>query len=400
MTEINITLEELKNFYVNYHGFYNDSIKTIEDFFNRIPSIQYDPLDVIGRNADLVLFSRIKDYKKEMLHTSLYSSHLLIDGWDKQMGIFESKYFNNYKYIRDKQVKMITKHIKGKGLDYIFEYIPFVIDYIKTNGSSASNKIPLPKVENSTWRHSNTSSIVCDYLYNQGILGISNKKGVIREYDLIENIISFNKQDNYICKDINDFYSWFYKRRISNVGALWNKNGTAWLGSELEKTDLRKIILKYLLDNNELIKLNVENIKEPFYINVEDEKYLFKEINNNKAVFIAPLDSFIWDRKLIKTIFDFDYSWEVYVPVDKRKYGYYVLPVMIGNTFVGRFEPVVTRKGETLTIKNWWWENDYIPTLYDIDLIIDEFKRLSIFLETKNINLKEINKKLDILNKK
>ena len=58
---------------------------------------------------------------------------------------------------------------------------------------------------------------------------------------------------------------------------------------------------------------------------------------------------------MISQLFDFDYSWEVYTPVAKRKYGYYVLPVLYGNKLVARFEPEKHRGGE-LVVKNWWWE--------------------------------------------
>ncbi len=59
-------------------------------------------------------------------------------------------------------------------------------------------------------------------------------------------------------------------------------------------------------------------------------------------------------------LFGFEYKWEVYTPKAKRKYGYYVLPVLFGESFVARFEPVVDREKNTLTILNWWWE-DKVP---------------------------------------
>ncbi|HEX3046986.1 MAG TPA: crosslink repair DNA glycosylase YcaQ family protein, partial [Bacillota bacterium] len=62
------------------------------------------------------------------------------------------------------------------------------------------------------------------------------------------------------------------------------------------------------------------------------------------------------DRELVEKIFGFTYSWEVYLPVEKRKYGYYVLPVLYGDQLVARFEPEVYRGKNPLQIKNWWWE--------------------------------------------
>jgi uncharacterized protein YcaQ len=77
-----------------------------------------------------------------------------------------------------------------------------------------------------------------------------------------------------------------------------------------------------------------------------------------RAAIIAPLDNLLWDRKLVKELFDFEYRWEVYKPVAERQYGYYVLPVLYGDRFVARFEPGKDKQRQALIIKNWWWETD------------------------------------------
>jgi len=80
-----------------------------------------------------------------------------------------------------------------------------------------------------------------------------------------------------------------------------------------------------------------------------------------RAVLIGALDNFLWDRNMLRWIFDFEYIWEVYKPVTNRKYGYYVLPVLYGDRFVARVDPVYDRKERELTLKNWWWENGVQP---------------------------------------
>ena len=72
--------------------------------------------------------------------------------------------------------------------------------------------------------------------------------------------------------------------------------------------------------------------------------------------FIAPLDPLMWDKALIKALWDFQYSWEIYTPVVKRKYGYYTLPILFGDKFVGRIETVADRKESVLRVKDVWWE--------------------------------------------
>ena len=70
----------------------------------------------------------------------------------------------------------------------------------------------------------------------------------------------------------------------------------------------------------------------------------------------------MWDRNLIKALFDFDYKWEIYTPVSRRKYGYYVLPILCGENFAGRVEAVYDKKAQKLTVKNLWYEPAVKPT--------------------------------------
>ena len=74
--------------------------------------------------------------------------------------------------------------------------------------------------------------------------------------------------------------------------------------------------------------------------------------------FIAPLDPLMWDKSLVQEIFDFKYSWEIYTPAVKRKYGYYTLPIIFGDRFIGRIEAVPDKKDKVLQVKGLWWESD------------------------------------------
>ena len=74
-----------------------------------------------------------------------------------------------------------------------------------------------------------------------------------------------------------------------------------------------------------------------------------------KAALLGPLDNLLWDRRLIKTLFDFHYMWEVYTPQDKRVYGSYTLPVLYGDRFVGRMQ--LARKDGALIVESWWPED-------------------------------------------
>ena len=147
-------------------------------------------------------------------------------------------------------------------------------------------------------------------------------------------------------------------RRINSVGMLpISGTGTGWLG--LGNGATIAPVIKQLLKTRKLIEVAVKGIKQHYVINVKDGAVLKRAeqliIKNPKIVFLAPLDNLLWDRKMIKDLFGFEYIWEVYTPLHKRKHGYYVLPILYGDKFIGRFEPV--KKENTLLIKGFWLEN-------------------------------------------
>ena len=77
--------------------------------------------------------------------------------------------------------------------------------------------------------------------------------------------------------------------------------------------------------------------------------------------FLAPLDPFVWDRDFLRALYDFDYVWEVYVPAARRRWGYYVLPMLFGDRLVGRIEPRFDRRAGTLRVLDLWWEDGFDP---------------------------------------
>jgi hypothetical protein len=73
------------------------------------------------------------------------------------------------------------------------------------------------------------------------------------------------------------------------------------------------------------------------------------------------LDPYVWDREFLRSLHGFDYVWEVYVPEAKRRWGYYVLPILYGDRLVGRIEPRIDRKADALRVLGLWWETGFDP---------------------------------------
>lgn len=148
---------------------------------------------------------------------------------------------------------------------------------------------------------------------------------------------------------------WRILRRIGAVGLLWNRPSDAWLNIWGLKTPQRTEMFKELLDEGKILQVSVEGIKDILFCQAEDflliETVLKADTFKPRCELIAPLDCMMWDRKLIRALFGFEYTWEIYTPADKRKYGFYVLPMLYGSSFIGRVEAVADIKKSTLVVK-------------------------------------------------
>ena len=173
---------------------------------------------------------------------------------------------------------------------------------------------------------------------------------------------------------------WRLLRQIGAVGFLWNRPSDALWRC---KTEERNNLFGELENERKVIAAMVDGIKYPLYFRSEDMSLIESIFSNHESKprceFIAPLDPFMWDRKLIITMFEFDYTWEIYTPVVKRKYGHYVLPLLYGERFIGRIEAVADRKAGELVVKNIWYEND-VRVNKNIQSAVDKcFQRFALF---------------------
>jgi uncharacterized protein YcaQ len=124
-----------------------------------------------------------------------------------------------------------------------------------------------------------------------------------------------------------------------------------------------------LVDAGELVPVTVAGVRGDRHVLAGELPLLDEAIRSVAAgeaavasvAFLAPLDPFAWDRDVLRSLFDFDYVWEVYVPAAKRRWGYYVLPILFGDDLVGRIEPRIERRAGAIRVVGLWWEEGFDP---------------------------------------
>jgi hypothetical protein len=135
-----------------------------------------------------------------------------------------------------------------------------------------------------------------------------------------------------------------------------------------------------LITEEAVIPVKVEGIDDMLYCRASDKdmiEFIIKDPHiKNRLEFMAPLDCMLWDRKLIKSIFGFSYKWEIYTVAEQRKYGYYTLPILYGDRFIGRIDMLNDRKNKCLVVKNIWFEvgvKQTVKMMKDIDKCLERF---------------------------
>jgi uncharacterized protein len=362
---IQLTNRQARQFLLLKHGLLDEykfsGKQGVLDFARQVGCIQYDPIDVCGKNAELVLQSRIKGFTKGMLSDLLYVDRSLVDFPDKNLAIIPVKdwpYFERYRQAarqhaqRYPEMVALTAQVRA---------------HIQNHGALSSDDLKLDG--DFSWRSAihwssgnNSTRSVLEQMYSTGELIIHHKKGTRKYYDFAKKYIQPNLlNESEPLEDELEHYKWRVLRRIGAVGLLWNRASDAWLNIWGMKAAQRKEVFRQLLHEARIVTVAVEQMKDVLYCLAEDLPLIEAVLQNQepklRCELIAPLDNLIWDRKLINELFDFDYTWEIYTPAIKRKFGHYVLPLLYGESFIGRVEIIAERKTGTLIVKNVWYEN-------------------------------------------
>ncbi len=326
--------------------------------------IQYDPVDVCGKNAELTLQSRVKGFRKTMLEDLLYRDRMLVDYADKELSIWPAEDWPCFAPYRERS------RLHGAGFPGLQELEREALSYIRSNGPVSSDSLPL---EGEIFWHSSmhwsgnwheksrAARSVLEQLYTDGTLIIHHKSGSRKFYDLAERqldpaLLSAASP----CEDEESFLRWRVLRRIGAVGLLWNKNSPAFLGIPM-KAERRREIFASLEASGDILPVRVEGIKTLFFLRAEDDALMGEVLAGSldrkpRLEFLAPLDPLLWDKALVAALWDFSYSWEIYTPAEKRKYGAYTLPVLWGERFIGRIEAAADRREGILRVKKIWPE--------------------------------------------
>lgn len=344
---------------MQYHHLSDDTAlqdgEDIAAYIRQTGCIQYDPLDVVGRNPDLVLQARCKAYRKGDIEPLLYRDRVLFDVWDKNMSISTVADWSSFERFRRRFLVWCREHQA---------VIDEITDYLRQHESACSSDFAHDVKVDWHYGPQRLAKAALEAMCYAGLAVVHHKKGTRRYYALAETHIPpeyFKMAPPY--RTDEDYYKWGVLRRINAVGLLWNKPSDAWLGINGLKSKERSKAFQTLLEEGIIAEIGVDGIKQPLYMASQQLDLLQAAAaqpsdTTSCARILAPLDNLLWDRRLIADLFGFEYKWEVYTPAAQRKYGYYVLPVLCGSELVARLEMETDLKRSTLVVNRIWLQDD------------------------------------------
>ncbi|MDG0815950.1 winged helix-turn-helix domain-containing protein [Bdellovibrio svalbardensis] len=309
--------------------------------------VQIDTISVIERCHHHILYSRIPDYKKSHLQQAQSKDKTVFEYWTHALAYVATddfKYFINdmkrrkkdpwYSSVTEADVKKVVATIKKQGAISIRD----VNDEVLVDKDHA-------------WASKKPTKKTLQCAFNGGDLVISERQGMLKKYELPDRHFGWTKRPK--AASAAEVFEYHIDRALRSQGVVSVESI-----SYMQKVAHKKEILKRLearVRQGGLMPVQVEGVeKVQFWM---EPSHLDEGIDdaNDLTHILSPFDPLVIQRKRFNMFFDYDHRFEAYLPKEKRKYGYFTLPVIIGDQAVAVLDLKTDRQNQELLIQQWSW---------------------------------------------
>ena len=331
------------------------------EVFRKLGSIQFDPLAVAGRNHDLVLHARVADYDPAWC-ALLYERREVFEAYNKGLSLVPVSEFPWFRGILSRN--------SPRTLAENADVAQRVLERIRADGPLSALDFQRESGPSTDWFGMPTNAVraVLEAYAVTGVLGLARRDGNRRYYDLLERLLP----DKVLARKLpleeqlrHKLLSRYRAHGLLGVGGggdIFGGLGPAKPDPRWPEHAGRTALREELVELGELVPVEVEGIRGKRFITSEDIELLEAPPEPPPSVaFLPPFDPLIWDRGLLGSLFDFDYVWELFLPPAKRRWGWYVLPIVFRDRFVGRVEPRIDQADDRVLMLNVWWEEGFAP---------------------------------------
>lgn len=351
---------------------------TVENIIKQLSYVQIDSIYSIARSQDLVLHSRSMNYQEEGIWKFLKKGKIF-EGWAHArclLPITELPFQYATMVNRRKAKPDWLRFVKDKN------WQTKIIKQIENDGPISSADIN-PLTIDATFTGWNTfKKRLLDYLFFRGYIGVKYRKKLRVFYDLAENCFPKFDFDQHNLPTAIEIFWKEIEISLQALGIpgihrlLHYRHRQSNFQAQGEKIQPRELIAKFVKEGK--IVEFIDKTKRPKYhlpgfIDMVDK---FSSTSEFHCHLLSPFDNSLWSRESLLEQYNFDFKMEIYVPKAKRRYGYFVLPILYGSEFVGRVDTTFDRKAKTMKFLKWSWQDNFIHSsdfTYELAKTINRF---------------------------
>ena len=364
---LQIPIEVARRFILGKQGLWPGrrwrGLEGTEAAMRAIEHLQLDPLVVIARAHDLILHSRVTDYRQGDWANLTYEQRKFFDwgGWLAVRPMDELPYW---------RVVMRRELDQPNWMEFAREHGPAIAEMrqvLAERGTVSNRDFAMgDRKRMDNYRGRKDSALALHFLWRIGDVMVSRRERFERVYALTESVAPPEHLREHDAAEADDF---LMMKTVASEGLTAVRPLGDFLRRKVPAEELSQWRERKLADGA-LIEVTVEGWRAPQLALASDQGHLetllaggippawapLDASTEEEATFLSPLDP-VSARGRAKPLFDFEYVWEVYKPAHLRRWGYYTLPVLWGDRLVARFDSKLDRATMTLVINGLWLED-------------------------------------------
>ena len=349
----------------------------VMEVFRKLGSIQFDPIAVAGRNHDLALHARVAGYEPAWCDL-LYERRDIFEATNKALSFVPTSEFPWFRHVMGRKGPRFHKAALADNAAVAER----VLERIRAEGPLSSRDFEREAGATKDWfgMPENAVRSVLEAYTVTGQMGLARREGNVRYYDLLERLLPSEVLTHEVTVQEQLLHKLLSRYRAHGLLGAGGAGGTF---DRIANPPERKALLGELLERKAIVPVDVEGVRAKRYVLPEELALLEAPPEPTASVaFIAPFDSLLWDTGLLANLFDFDYVWEGFFKPEKRRWGYYVLPILFRDRLVGRIEPRIDREGGRVQVLGIWWEDGFAPRRAEgfVDAMLDALRAYLRFL--------------------
>lgn len=342
----------------------NAVLKTLE----HLGYLQIDTLSIVERAHHHTLWTRVKDYKTSYLE-ELMAERKVFEYWFHAASFIPMK---DFRFVLPQMINIKQSDAHYYNAD--LKIMNYVYDKIRAEGPKRARDFENETKKNGNWWNFKPTKVALERLFMQGDLMICERNGMQKSYDIAERVLP--KAIDLIIPTPTEFAEYLVKTHLRAYGITTFKQITYLRTGALIKKNVQEV-LKSLIREEKIQQIEVDGFPLMYAYHDLAENIFTKP--QTSIQILSPFDNSIIHRERIKNLFKFDFRLECYLPKERRKYGYFCLPLLFGNTFIGRFDCKAHRNIKKLEIIHLHIENTNINLEFWLHHFIKSLKDFAIF---------------------